>query len=1260
MVSAPTGPIVKPIVKWLRVICALGIAAPVFCQPAPLRITSTSPLPNATVQSPYNQQLNAIGGVPPYIWRCDCSFPPGVSMAQNGVISGTPTSAGSYTLSVSVQDQQQGSAFMRFALTVQPPPPVMITSSSPLPNGTVGGSYSYTMTASGGTQPFSWGLVGNLPPGLTLSSSGQITGTPTAAGTSQFTVVVNDNAKMAAQAQFSITIQASILSITTTSLLPIGAVGASYSTSFAATGGAPPYNWAVTSGTLPAGLTLASNGSLTGSPTATGTINFTVQVTDSPPQGVAQQTVSKTFSLRITQPLTVTTPSPINAVLGTSLTVVMTANGGAPPYLWYVATGSPLPPGFLLDTISGFLSGAPTTAGTFNFTVQAQDNAGGTATKALVMVVQPRLAISTASPAPNGTVGVSYSLTLAASGGFPPVTWAVDSGTLPAGLSLDSAAGTLTGTPQAAGAFSFVIRATDSTKATATKSFSLTINPPAAGLLLSLSTLNFTAPSGGDAPAPQSIAVVSTTDQPLPFTIQVDGGSGIPKPSWLSIGLAQGSTPSRIPVAVDQTGLPTGTYSARILINPTGGAQSIVTVSLTVTAASPQLDVSPGYLRFAGPLSALMPAEQDLLVRNVGGGGPLPFQASIADNSTWLSVSADLNQASPNFPAPVHVLVNAQGLTTGAYRSAILITTAAGPATIPVTLVVRDDGPVIGLDVSGVRFDARQGNGDANAETAAVLNLGSGAVNWQAQIISGADWLTIGGSGAGQSTAGASSSLVLSANPGAKAAGVYYALVQVSDPDSLNSPQYLTAVLNLKPADSPPEPQPDPEGLLFVAKTGGAPTPPQSVNVFASSSTPAPFHATVSTTWLAVSPASGVTSTQAPASVNVTANPANLPAGVYTGEVTFALSTTQIHSTNVTLVVQPASATPAATTVRAAAVLGCSPSKLALAQTGLANSFAAPAGWPTSLAVLLVDDCGSPVPNGQVIATFSNGDPALTMKLTDPNTALYSATWSPSKVAASMAVTARASAPNLASASYSLTGSVTANKAPVLATNSVLNSINPIVGAPLAPGTIAQVSGSSLAATPAQAGSPPLQTTLSGTQVLIGPVAAALFSVSDGLLNIQIPTELQPDKEYPVVVATSSGFTLSDTITTAKATPSVSVYPDNTVTALHSADLSPVTADSPAAANEMILLSLVGMGATDPPVATGTAAVADPPANVITPPLVTIAGEQATIVFAQLTPGTVGTYEIGLIVPGDLQALNAPVVITQNGVTANSATLPIQ
>jgi Putative Ig domain. len=1255
----------NPLSTSVRAICVVCIAAPLFAQ-SPPQITTTSPLPNAIIGSPYNQTLKATGGFPPYTWSINVDIgqaPPWLSLSPGGTLSGTPSGAtGTYTFAVDLIDQQRQTTSKNFSLTVQPPP-LAITSTSPLPNGTVNANYSYTLTASGGTPPYSWGLIGSLPAGLNLSPGGQITGTPTTAGTSQFTIVLSDSAKAGARAQFSLTIQPAVLSITTTSPLPIGVVGASYSATLAAAGGVSPYTWTASPGSLPPGLTLASNGSLTGTPATAGVFTFAVQVADNPPQGVPSQTATKTFSLRIVQPVSVTTSSPINATLNASLTVVMTATGGVGlPYVWSVAAGSQLPPGFMLDTISGFLSGTPTTLGTFNFTVQATDNAGGVATKALVMIVQAGLAITTASPAPNAAVGMSYALTFAATGGYPPLTWTVDSGTLPAGLSLDPATGALTGTPLAAGAFSFVIRATDSLKATATKSFSITINPAGGRLLVSSNALTFGAPAAGDAPAPQNLAVVSTADQPLPFTVQIDGGAGVPKPAWLSAGLLQGSTPARIPVTVDQAGLPPGTYSARILVNITGAPPSIVTVTLTVTAAAPQLDVSPGYLRFAGPVSALAGVEQDLLVRNAGGGGPLSFQASVVDDTPWLSLTSAAGQVMPNAPALIGVVVNAQGLTTGSQRGAIRIDSAAGSVIIPVTLVVRDDGPVIGLDVSGLRFETRQGNGSANVENAAVLNLGSGAVNWQAQILSGADWLTIAGNSGGQSTATASSAVSFTASPGAMAAGGYYALVQISDPDSLNSPQYLTVVLEVKPADASALPQPDPEGLLFVAKAGGAATPPQGVNLFASTAVPVAFHATASSAaaWLTVSPAGGVTSTQSPARVSVSANPANLLPGIYTGEVTFALAATQTESTNVTLVVLPATATLSPAVKTRAAVVGCTPAKLALVQTGLVNSFAAPAGWPTSLAVRLVDDCGSPVPSGQVVATFSNGDPALTMKLTDSAAGLYSATWSPGRVADTVTMTAHASAPNLLAAVSNVTGSVRANQAPVLAANGMVNSVNPVAGAPLAPGTLAQVSGSSLAPSPAQFDSLPLQTTLNGTQVLIGPLAAALVSVSDGLLSLQIPAELQPDKEYPVIVSTSGGLTLPDIMTTAKATPGVMVNPDNSVTALHGADFSAVTADSPAAANETILLSLVGMGATDPPLATGAAAPQDTPATVLTPPTVTVGGEQATVLFAQLTPGVVGIYQIGLVVPGDLQAIDAPVVITQNGVAANKAMLPIQ
>ena len=207
----------------------------------------------------------------------------------------------------------------------------------------------------------------------------------------------------------------------------------------------------------------------------------------------------------------------------------------------------------------------------------------------------------------------------------------------------------------------------------------------------------------------------------------------------------------------------------------------------------------------------------------------------------------------------------------------------------------------------------------------------------------------------------------------------YYGLVKITAPGALNSPKFLVTVLNVADAATAAIPDPSPSGLFFVGKAGIAldPTAGPSIRLFTSSSTPVPFQASANTSdgaaWLSVTPLSGTTSTAAPASVNVSVNPIRLAPGVYTGDVTFAFSSTQIRTVNVTLVVQPSTASSALKTL--SAVTGCAPAKLALTQTGLTNSFAAPAGWPTPLIVQLANDCGDPVLNGQVVATFSNGDP---------------------------------------------------------------------------------------------------------------------------------------------------------------------------------------------------------------------------------------------------------------------------------------------
>ena len=159
-------------------------------------------------------------------------------------------------------------------------PPLSITTSS-LPTAQVGVAYNAQLAATGGTPPYTWSLAsGNLPPGLTLAASGAVAGTPTAAGTFNTSVMVTDSLGAQQTASYSISVQTPPLSITTSSL-PTVQIGVAYNAQLAATGGAPPYTWSLTSGSLPPGLTLASNGAIAGTATAAGTFDISVMVTDS-------------------------------------------------------------------------------------------------------------------------------------------------------------------------------------------------------------------------------------------------------------------------------------------------------------------------------------------------------------------------------------------------------------------------------------------------------------------------------------------------------------------------------------------------------------------------------------------------------------------------------------------------------------------------------------------------------------------------------------------------------------------------------------------------------------------------------------------------------------------------------------------------------------------------------------------------------------------------------------------------------------------
>ncbi len=369
----------------------------------PLAISSTT-LTSGVEGSSYSGKLAATGGTSPYNWSLvSGALPAGLRLvASSGVINGVPAVSGTFSFTVSVSDSsnpvQTQTAAISITIAAAPvsDPPLAVTTAS-LAAGTVNASYTATLAASGGTSPYAWALAsGTLPAGLTLSSGGVISGTPTASGTSSFTVRVTDSSspEQTQSTTLSITVAASKLSISTASLAA-GTMNASYTATLAAGGGTSPYAWTLASGTLPAGLTLSSGGVISGTPTASGTSSFTVRVTDS---GSPAQTASISLTLTVAPPaLSITSTTLVTGTTSTAYSATLTATGGAAPYSysWSISSGT-LPAGLTLSASTGVISGTPTGDGASNFTVTVTDSSSPaqTASAAVSITIDPE----TASP----------------------------------------------------------------------------------------------------------------------------------------------------------------------------------------------------------------------------------------------------------------------------------------------------------------------------------------------------------------------------------------------------------------------------------------------------------------------------------------------------------------------------------------------------------------------------------------------------------------------------------------------------------------------------------------------------------------------------------------------------------------------------------------------------------------------------------------------------------------------------------------------
>ncbi len=509
-----------------------GVQTYVLTVGAPTLVLPGGALPGATLAQPYTATVGpASGGTAPYAYTVTAgSVPQGLSMAANGVFSGTPTALGTFNFTVTATDSSTGVGAPYSIGT-----PMSITVADGLPvAGNVSTAVAYGAPAAPVALALSGGAASSVAIGTApLHGTATVTG-PTAisyqpaagfAGSDSFTYTASNGTGTSTPATVTVTVGNPTITVSANSVFSAVA-GAPYSQTFTWSGGAAPYSgYQVTN--LPAGLSItastADSVTVSGTPTQAGSFNLVASATDSS-TGTGPFTAGQGFTLSVASPTLVVAPPTLpSATAGTAYQQAFTTSGGVAPYS-YVLTGA-LPSGVAFDAGTGVLSGTPTQSGSFALTLTVTDSTTGTPASVVqnytLQVATPALTLTPAAGALTPTTaGSAYQVAFAAGGGVAPYTFAVTTGTLPAGLVLDAATGRLSGTPSAVGTVAFSVTATDSTRGTpaaVTQAYTLSVAAPV--LTLTPATL----PAGLFANAYQQ--QLSTSGGTAPYTYAVTTGA---------------------------------------------------------------------------------------------------------------------------------------------------------------------------------------------------------------------------------------------------------------------------------------------------------------------------------------------------------------------------------------------------------------------------------------------------------------------------------------------------------------------------------------------------------------------------------------------------------------------------------------------------------------------------------------------------------------------------------------------------------------
>ena len=1044
-------------------------------------------------------------------------------------------------------------------------------------------------------------------------------------------------------------------------------------------GSSNQFSFTVFIGSLPPGMTLSSFGFLGGEPTQSGRFDFTVAAVSS-----QQERVEQAFSIQVFPPLS----SSQTAVVGSTFTLPVQCPAIDSSYV-YSAQGN-VPAGLSVGASSGWITGVPAgPPGQSTFRWFCVGDIQARVDFTFNVLPMPRLSF-------EGQVGVLFSELIAFSGGEGPfLGYRIVSGELPPGLDLNGSSGSLAGVPTDPGEYTVVVERFDRFE-----------NPY-------LVAVDFFITEGVEfSVAPNVLRFLGAADGP-PESETVRVSSGLPSDSfsmvssttsggpWLSATPARGSTPAVVRIDANPAGLAPGLYRGVVNVRSSGidgpGGSEQIEVEFRVVPSDPGLSVFPRGIQAAVRQGA-QPVRRRLQLTGSGASSILfSIDASTENGGDWLSVDPPFGSTTSGSPTSAVVTLDPAGLAPGTYKGllAVISPVAIDPEPIPVTMTVSGAQGLLELSQTGMSFQVEQGSNPLPQFFFLRESLGR-SIDWQAQATtaSGGSWLGVSpASGA----TGSQGSADVGVNASRLPVGWYFGRIEVSSEDAANSPQGLTVALRVAPRGAMLPPEPSERGLVFVAPP--MLSPGLSRSIFVGNPTAQTQTLRIATTFPG-NPIFFTASVESPRipvggriPMQIRVNASQLVAGVYRGFIDLSFGETgPVSRVEVLLVVSEGSdGGPLLLTEQGAGrprQTACTPTSLEAVVIQPGDNFRAERGQPVPVEAFVVDDCGAPAADAEVMAVFTNEDDPI--RLTRNSRGAYSGLWTPIRVTPRITIenderttaVAQQQPPDdqedaqitIQANQINVNGTTqvggllsVAAGIPVISPGGAVSAASFASSNPLPPGAFVSIFGGNLAPSLLAAEDLPLPTELNTVSVTAAGQPVPLQFVSPGQINGVLPFGLGADAAQQIVVKHGAALSTPESISVSQAQPAVFTQNFSGAGAGIVVGVRPdgsqflVSSSERLSAGDVAVIYCAGLGLVDQPVDASQAAPGDPLARTVNGVSVTIGGVDAPVFYAGLAPGFAGLYQINATVqPGTPAGESVPLQLTVNDILNPTVTVAVE